>query len=160
MESSTLETIALNQEFNRLASAAQVVKTARALEANGIHTVVFETGEEARAYALSLLPAGAVVYNPPSRTLEQIGLAADIESAALFQPLRARLRSLDRIKDQSEIRKLVAGPDVVVGSVHAITENVSEGRRASLSAQRIRSVRVFASTSPRTTSGSLDAPPA
>ena len=122
MEFTGLETLTINQEFNHLASTAQVTKTMRALEANGIHTVVFEAGEEARAYVLSLIPAGAVVYNPPSRTLEQIGLTVEIETAVRFQPLRSRLRTLDRVKDQAEYRKLVAGPDVVVGSVHAITE--------------------------------------
>ncbi len=117
-----METFKIKQDFTRLATEEQIEKTAGALEANGIHTAVFETGQEAREFVLSLIPPGAVVYNPPSRTIEQIGLTADIESASRFQPLRDRLKSLDKIKDQAEYRKLVATPDVVVGSVHAITE--------------------------------------
>ena len=62
------------------------------------------------------------VYNSPSRTLELIGLAADIEHATRFQPVRARLRSLERATQQREIRRLTASPDVLVGSVQAITE--------------------------------------
>jgi hypothetical protein len=117
-----METHTLTQEFTRLASDDQIARTVRALEANGIHTQVFDTGEQARERALSLIPPGARVYNPPSRTLEQIGLAADIETSTSFAPLRARLHNLDRSTQQREVRELVTTPDVVVGSVHAITE--------------------------------------
>lgn len=118
----TMETLELNKEFNRLASNEQINKTVQALEANGIHAIVFESGEEARAYVMSKIPAGAQVYNPPSRTVDQIGLTVDIESSADFYPLRSRLHSLDRTTQQREIRKLISSPDVVVGSVHAVTE--------------------------------------
>lgn len=111
-----------NQEFTHLASEEQITKTVQALETNGIRTVVVETGEEARARVLDLIPSGVEVYNSPSRTLELIGLAADIEHATRFQPVRARLRSLDRATQQREMRRLTASPDVLVGSVHAITE--------------------------------------
>ena len=115
-------TLLPNQEFNHLASDDQIKKTVQALETHGIRTIVVETGEEARACVLSMIPAGTEVLNPPSQTLDQIGLTADIESSTSFQPLRSRLRSLDRITQRREIRRLTASPDVVVGSVHAITE--------------------------------------
>ena len=94
----------------------------QALEAHGIRAVVFETGEEARSYVLDLIPSGAEVYNSPSRTLELIGLAEDIENPTRFQSVRAQLHSLDRVTQRNEMRKLGASPDVLVGSVHAITE--------------------------------------
>jgi acyl-CoA hydrolase len=71
---------------------------------------------------LDLIPTGAEVYNSPSRTLELIGLAEDIEHATRFHSVRARLHMLDRVTQRSEMRKLGASPDVLVGSVHAITE--------------------------------------
>ncbi len=117
-----MNTLAPIQEFSLLASDEQVEKTARALEANGIRTLIFETGEEAREAVLSLIPAGAQVYNPPSRTIEQIGLTGDIETSTWFYPVRARLRTLDRVTQQREVRALVSTPDIVIGSVHAITE--------------------------------------
>ncbi len=117
-----MTTLTSNQEFTHLASEDQIQKTVQALEANGIRTFVVETGEEARACVLSMIPAKMEVYNPPSRTLDQIGLTTDIESSTSFQPLRSRLRSLDRTTQRREIRRLTASPDVVVGSVHAITE--------------------------------------
>jgi YkgG family uncharacterized protein len=115
-------TLVPNQEFTQLASEEQITKTVQALEAHGIRTVVVETGEEARSRVLNLIPPGVEVYNSVSRTLELIGLAADIEHATRFQPVRARLRSLDRTTQQREMRRLAAGPDVLVGSVHTITE--------------------------------------
>ena len=109
-------------EFTQLASEEQIAKTMQALEAHGMRAVVFETGEEARAHVLDLIPAGAEVYNSPSRTLELIGLAEDIEHPTRFQSVRVRLNSLDRVTQRQEMRRLGASPDVLVGSVHAITE--------------------------------------
>ncbi len=111
-----------NSEFTQLAPDEQIAKTVQALEAHSIRAVVFETGEEARSYVLDLIPSGAEVYNSPSRTLELIGLAEDIEHPTRFQSVRARLHSLDRVTQRNEMRKLGASPDVLVGSVHAITE--------------------------------------
>src|SRR5258706_9411302 len=118
----TLEPLELNKEFNHLASDKQIEKIVLALEAKGISTMVFETGSAAREYVLTLIPSGVDVYNPPSRTLDEIGLTADIESSENFQPIRSRLSSLNRTTQQGEIRKLISSPDVVIGSVHAITE--------------------------------------
>ena len=117
-----MATFLSNSEFTQLASEEQITKTVQALEAHGIRAVVFESGEEARAYVLDLIPSGAEVYNSPSRTLELVGLAEDIEHPTRFQSVRARLHSLDRVTQRSEMRKLGASPDVLVGSVHAITE--------------------------------------
>jgi len=118
----SMATFISNSEFTQLASAEQIAKTVQALEAHGIRAVVFETGEEARNYVLDLIPSGAEVYNSPSRTLELIGLAEDIEHPTRFQSVRARLHSLDRVTQRNEMRKVGASPDVLVGSVHAITE--------------------------------------
>ncbi len=111
-----------NSEFTQLASEEQLAKTVQALEAHGIRAVVFETGEEARVHVLDLIPSGAKVYNSPSRTLDLIGLAEDIEHSTRFQSVRTRLHSIDRVTQRHEIRRLGASPDVLVGSVHAITE--------------------------------------
>ncbi len=122
MSMALMEQLAPNLEFSILASDDQIARTARALEANHIQAMVVETGEEARARVLGLIPPGAQVYNSASRTLETIGLASDIEQATNFQPVRPLLRALDRSTQQREIRRLSGSPDLLVGSVHAITE--------------------------------------
>jgi len=117
-----MATLLSDTEFTQLASDEQIAKTVQALSAHGMRVVVFETGEEARSYVLDLIPSGAEVYNSPSRTLELIGLAEDIEHPMRFQSVRARLHTLDRVTQRHEMRQLGASPDVLVGSVHAVTE--------------------------------------
>src|SRR5262249_27317411 len=65
---------------------------------------------------------GAAVYASPSRTLEVIGLSKQIEQANRFQSVRAQLSTLDDVTRRNQMRKLVTAPDVLVGSIHAITE--------------------------------------
>ena len=111
-----------HSEFTQLASEEQIEKTVQTLQAHGIHVVIFETGEEASKYVLDQIPDGAKVYDSPSRTLEVLGLAEQVEHANRFQAVRAQLARLDRSTQHREMRTLVAAPDVLVGSVHAITE--------------------------------------
>lgn len=117
-----MDAIVPNVDFSIPASDDQVARTAQALEANHIQTIVVASGGEARSRVLSLLPAGALVYQSASRTLELTGLAADIDHSTTFQPVRPLVRAMDRATQQAEIRRLCASPDILVGSVHAITE--------------------------------------
>jgi hypothetical protein len=117
-----MTTFVPDKEFTQLASEDQLAQTVQALESHGIRTLVVQTGEEARSFTLDSIPTGAEVYDSPSRTLESIGLAEDIEHSTRFQSLRKRLHALDRSTQQREIRGLTASPDILVGSVHAITE--------------------------------------
>jgi hypothetical protein len=111
-----------HSEFTQLASEQQIEKTVQALQAHGIQAVVFDTGEEASKHVLSLIPDGAEVYNSPSSTIEAIGLAEQIEHPTRFQAVRSRVATLDFATQRNEMRKLAASPDVLVGSVQAITE--------------------------------------
>ena len=117
-----------NRAWARLASDDQVARTAAALEANGMRAIVVDTGDEARHQVFNLLPAGAQVLTMTSRTLETIGVAAEIDEppemagSPRYDAVRPRLRQMDRKTQGSEIRRMGAGPDYAVGSVHAITE--------------------------------------
>jgi LUD domain len=111
-----------NEQFAVLASDERLERTVRALDASCIRAIVTEDSDEARATVLELIPSGAEVYHSPSRTLDSIGLSADIETSTRFQSVRSRMHALDRTTQQREIRRLGASPDVLVGSVQAITE--------------------------------------
>ena len=111
-----------NQEYASLASDDRIERTRQALEDNGIGSVVVETGEEAAATVLEMIPPGAEVFNATSRTLEVIGLAKEIQESGRFDAVRPRLYAMDRQTQGNEMRKLGAAPDFVVGSVHAVTE--------------------------------------
>jgi hypothetical protein len=86
-------------------------------------SIVVDSAEEARRAVRSILPVGAEVYNNTSRTLEEIGVAEDIERSGQYQPLRPRLYQMDREMQAREMRLLSASPDWVVGSAHAVTED-------------------------------------
>jgi hypothetical protein len=111
-----------NPDFADLASDEQIATTLEALTANNIQTVVVESAEEARQYVLGLLPEGAEVHMGASRTLDHIGLTAEIEESGRYQAIRPQLRQLDRRTQGREWRKLASSPDFMLGSVHAVTE--------------------------------------
>jgi hypothetical protein len=111
-----------NSDFAELASDEQIAATQEALNANNIQTVVVDTAEEARQYVLGLLPEGAEAYTGASRTLDQIGLTAEIEESGRYHAIRPQLRQLNRMTQGREWRKLASSPDFMLGSVHAVTE--------------------------------------
>ena len=110
-----------NPEFSRLASDERIAAAVAALNAHGFVTIVVETGEEARAKVLAMLPAGAEVFTSLSRTLETIGLDAEINQSGRYDAIRPKLARFDRKTQRREMKKAAAAPDYVVGSVHAIT---------------------------------------
>jgi hypothetical protein len=121
----TSREVAANAEFGELASEDRIATAASALVANGIRSLIAESGNDARRLVGCLLPDGAEVFNNTSLTLEAIGSAKDVEQSGRYQPLRPRLWRMDRKMQRREIRTLAASPDYVVGSVHALTEGGS-----------------------------------
>jgi hypothetical protein len=60
------------------ADRAGLERAAAALAARGMEARIVSTGKEARAVVDELIPDGALVYDTTSRTLEDIGVAADV----------------------------------------------------------------------------------
>ncbi|MFZ3357077.1 MAG: LUD domain-containing protein [Thermoplasmata archaeon] len=114
--------LAVNLEFGRLATDSQVARAVAALEFRGFDVIVAPTSSAAREAVLRLLPEKAEVFTSTSRTLESLGLPAEIEGSGRYNPIRPHLLQLRKEGKFSEMRKLGAAPDFVVGSVHAITE--------------------------------------
>src|SRR5512138_135565 len=112
-----------NQEFARLANDDQIQRTAKALEANGIHVVIAENGEEAKRIFFELVPEGSEVFLGASVTLETTGIKDEIDKSGHFDALRPRIFAMDRATQGREIRKLGGAPDYAAGSVHAVTED-------------------------------------
>jgi LUD domain len=112
-----------NQEFTRLATDEQINRTAAALEANNIHTLIAENGAEALRLFFELVPDGAEVFLGASVTLEKLGIRDEIEKSGRFDALRPRMFAMHRETQGREIRKLGGAPDYAAGSVHAVTED-------------------------------------
>ena len=112
-----------NMEFARLAADEQIERTAKALEARNIKTLIAENGEEAKRMFFALVPEGAEVFLGASVTLETLGIKDEIDKSGKFNSLRPKMFAMDRATQGREIRKLGGAPDYAAGSVHAVTED-------------------------------------
>jgi len=115
----------LSRRFATLADEVRVKRTTDALEANGIDVVRAATGQEAQPIVLGLIPSGSQVHHGASQSLEESGIAAELEKPGDFELIRPRIWSMDRETQADEIRRLSSSPDVMLGSVHAVTETGS-----------------------------------
>jgi hypothetical protein len=111
--------------FGVLADEASIGRAVAALEANGITVLRARDGTEAKRIVLDLIPEGSRFYQGASRTLEETGISAELEASGDHEPLRQQVRSMDRAAQGDEIRRLTAAPDVMLGSIHAVTETGS-----------------------------------
>jgi L-lactate utilization protein LutC len=115
----------LNRRFATVADEPSVTRTAAALEANGISVRRAAHAAEAKRIALDLIPDGSQVYHGASQSLDESGIAEELERSGRYEPLRPRVFSMDRETQADEIRRLTSAPDVMLGSVHAVTETGS-----------------------------------
>ncbi len=111
---------AANKDFTKLATDAQIERTAKALEANGIHALIARNGEEARRMFFELVPDGSEVFTGASVTLEKLGIKDEIDRSGRYDAVRPRMFAMNRETQSNEIRKLGASPQIAAGSVHAI----------------------------------------
>jgi len=112
-----------NRAYANLASEEQIERTVKTLEANGIHVIVVANAEEARAKLFEVLPAGAEVFTSTSRSLDTLGVQSEIDQR--YDSVRVKLAALDPKTQGREMVKLGATPEVILGSVHAVTETGS-----------------------------------
>ncbi len=111
------------EKWDNLASKEVVEKTIAKLKENGIEAFFVPNGEAARKKAQELIPKGSEVFTATSQTNDAIGLTKEINESGNYDSVRKKLNSMDSKTKGREMRKLGAAPDVVVGSVHAITQD-------------------------------------
>jgi L-lactate utilization protein LutC len=110
-------------DFTAPASEARIQRTAEALRANNIEVLVVDDADAAKRAVLERIPDGVEVHSGASKTLQETGIEAALEASAAITWLRKQLRSMDRATQGREIRRLGAAPDVMLGSVSAVTED-------------------------------------
>lgn len=108
--------------FSTLAAPDAIERTAAALRQNGIEAFAVASGAEAKEKVLELLPLGAEVMTMTSVTLETLGIPEAVNAPGNYHSVRQQLMRMDRAKEGRAMRKLGAAPDIVLGSVHAVTE--------------------------------------
>jgi hypothetical protein len=108
--------------FTRPAPAPRLDRAAAALAANGFTVEILDDATVARSRVKELIPEGASVFTGASETLRLSGIDEDINASGRYQAVRPRVLAMDRATHADDIRRLLASPDVVVGSVAALTE--------------------------------------
>jgi hypothetical protein len=112
-------------QFAGPAPTERLERAAAALTAHGFTVEVLDDAAAARTRINHLIPEGASVFTGASETLRLSGIEADLNDSGRYDSAKRRGQSLDRVADLREIWRLMSTPDVIVGSVHAVTETGS-----------------------------------
>lgn len=116
-------------DFVTPASEATLEAVANRLRDRNFEALVVATASDAKAAVLERIPQGAEVHSGKSKTLEDVGIFQELMESDKYDFIRKRLYKMDRQTQMDEIRKLGAAPDIMVGSVQALTEAASWSRR-------------------------------
>lgn len=108
--------------FAAPASEASLEALAGRLRERNFEVVIVDDGAAAREEVLRRIPEGASVHSGKSKTLEDAGLQDALMEGDRYDFIRKKTMTMDRRTQMAEIRKMGASPDVMLGSVHAVTE--------------------------------------
>ncbi len=111
--------------FAEPVTAQRLERAAAALTAHGFTVEILDDAAAARARIKDLIPEGATVFTGASETLRLSGIEEDINASGRYDAIRARGQAMDRATQLAEIWRLISTPDVITGSVHAVTETGS-----------------------------------
>jgi L-lactate utilization protein LutC len=111
--------------FTDPAPAHRLEQAATALTAKNFAVEILDDAAAARTRIKDLIPEGASVFTGASETLRLSGIEEDINNSGRYDALRSRGTTMDRATQMDEIRRLLASPDVIVGSAAAVTETGS-----------------------------------
>jgi hypothetical protein len=107
------------------APAQRLERAAAALTAHGFTVEILDDAVAARTRIKDLIPEDASVFTGASETLRLSGIDEDINTSGRYQAVKPRILAMDRETGADDIRRLLASPDFVVGSVAALTETGS-----------------------------------
>jgi len=113
----------IQRRFEEPALEKTIEQVAEKIRERNIEVVIVNNGEEARQIVLERLPAGAEVHTGKSKTLKDAGIFDALQEPEKYDWLRNKFMKMDRKTQGREIRKLIAAPDFMLGSVQALTED-------------------------------------
>lgn len=111
--------------FTDPAPAQTLERVAAALRVNNFAVEILDDAAAARTRVKDLIPEGASVFTGASETLRLSGIDEDINGSGRYASVKARGVTMDRETQLAEIWRMIACPDVIVGSVAAVTETGS-----------------------------------
>jgi LUD domain len=110
--------------FTDPAPVERLERLAAALTAKNFAVEILDDAAAARARINDLIPEGAIVFTGASETLRLSGIEEDINKSGRYDSLKSR-PPMDRATQRNEIWAALSTPDVLVGSVAAVTETGS-----------------------------------
>jgi hypothetical protein len=111
--------------FTDPAPVERLERVAAALTAKNFAVEILDDAAAARTRIKDLIPEGASVFTGASETLRLSGIEEDINNSGRYDAIRPRGLAMDRATQMDEIWRLMSTPDVIVGSVAAVTETGS-----------------------------------
>jgi hypothetical protein len=111
--------------FTDPAAEESLQRAAAALTDHGFVVEIVDDVAAARTRVAQLIPEGATVFTGASETLRLSGIDDDINTSGRYDSVKARGWTMDRATQRNEIWAALSVPDVIVGSVAAVTETGS-----------------------------------
>jgi len=109
-------------DFAAPASQAQLNTLAANLRDRNLEVVILDSAAEVKSAVMARIPDGVSVHSGKSKTLEDAGVFKELMESDRFDFIRRRTMKMDRATQGDEIRRLGSAPDVMLGSVQAVTE--------------------------------------
>jgi hypothetical protein len=109
-------------DYTAPASEAELESLAANLRDRNFEVLIVDTAADAKAALMERIPTGSQVHSGKSKTLEDAGVFEELMESDRYDFIRRRTLKMDRRTQGDQIRKLSASPDIMLGSVQAITE--------------------------------------
>ncbi len=109
-------------DFSAPVSKAEIDSLAANLRDRNFEVVIVDSAAEVKDAVIQRIPEGAQVHSGKSKTLEDAGVFKELMESDRYDFIRRRTMKMDRATQGNEIRKLGAAPDVMLGSVQAVTQ--------------------------------------
>ncbi len=119
-----MTTSAPASSFTDPAPARRLERVAAALTGKNFAVEILDDAAAARTRIKDLIPEGAIVFTGASETLRLSGIEEDINKSGRYDSVKSR-PPMDRATQRNEIWAALSTPDVLVGSVAAVTETGS-----------------------------------
>jgi len=105
------------------ASTDELDALAERLRERNFEALIVETAAEARQAVLDRIPDRVTIHSGKSKTLDDLGISQALMDSDRYDFVRKRLYKMDRQTQAREIRQLASAPDLMLGSVNAITKD-------------------------------------
>jgi acyl-CoA hydrolase len=109
--------------FDALPDEQTLAGTVTALEEHGFSVEVVDSLDAARQAVLARIPAGATVMTNTSVTLQDTGIADEINESGRYESARNKMFALDFATQAQQMKAIGGQPDYALGSVHAVTRD-------------------------------------